>query len=235
MRRDPINPGLAHASGAGTNETMSIEVCDALPVLDTLSGVRAAFFTRIPGVDAAVDREEALARLQPTHDALITELGFSRPSLAEQVHGHGVAIVSTPGFSAGADALVTATPGLTLGIYVADCAAIYVVDPVRRAIGLAHSGRKGTEANILGHTVALMHEHFGADPADLVVAVSPCIRPPNYEVDFAAEIAAQAHAAGVGTFHDAGVCTAASIDRYYSYRREMGKTGRMLALLMLEP
>jgi copper oxidase (laccase) domain-containing protein len=74
------------------------------------------------------------------------------------------------------------------------------------------------------------------------VAVSPCIRPPHYEVDFAAAIAAQAHAAGIGVhgsagggaFHDAGTCTASHPDLYYSYRREQGRTGRMLALLALE-
>jgi copper oxidase (laccase) domain-containing protein len=210
---------------------------ETLPALDALPGIHAAFLTRIPDVDVATDRETALARLKPRHDALVDSLGFSPPATAEQVHGTHVAIVEKPlpSPAPGADALVTATPGVTLGIYVADCAAIWLVDPPRRAIGLAHSGRKGTEGNILARTVATMQAQFGTQPADLVVAVSPCIRPPHYEVNFAATIAAQARDAGIGHFHDAGVCTASHPDRYYSYRREMGQTGRMLALLMLEP
>jgi copper oxidase (laccase) domain-containing protein len=203
--------------------------------LDALPGVRAAFLTRLPDIDVVTDRETALARLRPAHESLIENLGFGPPVTAEQVHGNVVAVVNfaTPQPAPGADALATATPGLTLGIYVADCAAIYFVDARRRAIALAHSGRKGTESNILGETISAMHENFGTEPADLVVVVSPCIRPPHYEIDFAALIAAQAREAGVGAFHDAGTCTASHPERYYSYRRELGQTGRMLALLAL--
>jgi len=210
---------------------------ETFPALDSLPGVRAAFLTRIPGIDVVADRETALARLKPAHDALIASLGFSAPVIAEQVHGNGVAVVDSvpPQPLAGMDGLATNTPGLTLGIYVADCAAVWLVDPVRRAIALVHSGKKGTEGNILGEAVRTLRENFGSDPADLVIEVSPCIRPPHYEIDFAAAIAEQARAAGVAQFHDAGVCTASHPSRYYSYRRELGKTGRMLALLELIP
>jgi copper oxidase (laccase) domain-containing protein len=212
-----------------------MDAVERLAPLDALSGIRAAFLARIPGVDVATDRETALARLRPEHEARIRALGLSAPATAEQVHGNAVAIVhsASPTPAAGADALATATPGLALGIYVADCAAIYLVDTRRRAIALAHSGRKGSEANILGATIATMREDFGTEPADLVVVVSPCIRPPHYEIDFAALIGEQAREAGVGAFHDAGICTASHPERYYSYRRELGQTGRMLALLAL--
>jgi hypothetical protein len=80
-----------------------------------------------------------------------------------------------------------------------------------------------------------MIDRFGSDPADFVVHLSPCIRPPHYEVDFAAEIVQQCRALGVSEIHDSGVCTAGDLDRYYSYRAEKGKTGRMLALLGLNP
>ncbi len=206
---------------------------ESFPALAALPGVRAVFVTRQPGIDVAVDRETALARLQPAHELLISKLGFSAPAFAQQVHGADVAAVTVPGLTAGVDGLVTATAGLPLGIYVADCAAIFVVDPRRRAIALVHSGKKGTEANILACAVRSLSENFGSESADLVVVTSPCIRPPFYEVDFAATIASQASALGVGAYHDAGVCTSAHPDRYYSYRREQGRTGRMLALLAL--
>jgi len=79
-----------------------------------------------------------------------------------------------------------------------------------------------------------MRKEFGCDPADMTVQLSPCIRPPNYEVDFAAMIVAQCREAGVGQVVDCGVCTAAHLDRYYSYRAEKGKTGRMLAFLAFD-
>ncbi|MGZ5001857.1 MAG: laccase domain-containing protein, partial [Chthoniobacterales bacterium] len=81
--------------------------------------------------------------------------------------------------------------------------------------------------------VALMQETFGSQPNELIVQLSPCIRPPHYEVDFAAEIVRQCRAAGVRQVYDCGVCTACDLERYYSYRLEKGKTGRMLALLAL--
>ncbi|MBA2432263.1 MAG: laccase domain-containing protein, partial [Chthoniobacterales bacterium] len=76
-------------------------------------------------------------------------------------------------------------------------------------------------------------EQFGSEPKDLIVQLSPCIRPPHYEIDFAAEIIRQSRDQGVTQVHDSGVCTACEISSYYSYRLEKGRTGRMLALLAL--
>jgi copper oxidase (laccase) domain-containing protein len=80
-----------------------------------------------------------------------------------------------------------------------------------------------------------MVESFGSEPPELIVQLSPCIRPPHYEIDFAAEIVQQCRAIGVKEIYDSGICTACELDRYYSYRAEKGKTGRMLALLGLNP
>jgi copper oxidase (laccase) domain-containing protein len=67
-----------------------------------------------------------------------------------------------------------------------------------------------------------------------MVQLSPCIRPPHYEVDFAAEIVRECRALGVQHIHDSSTCTACDLGRYYTYRAEKGKTGRMLAVLGLE-
>jgi copper oxidase (laccase) domain-containing protein len=80
-----------------------------------------------------------------------------------------------------------------------------------------------------------MIERFGSDPANMIVQLSPCIRPPHYEVDFAAEISRQCRTLGVQQLHDSGTCTACDLGRYYSYRAEKGKTGRMLAMIGLHP
>jgi copper oxidase (laccase) domain-containing protein len=203
--------------------------------LRAVPGVRAAFIPRVPDIEVDTDRATALARLAPAHDDFLRARGFDpvRLATAEQIHGAGVAVASAPGPHAGADALVTAERGLVLGIYVADCAAVFIADRRGRAIGLAHSGRAGTAANITGATIALLTREFGVDPADLVVHLSPCIRPPLYENDFAADIVAQARAAGAGEVVDDGICTGREVARYYSYRVESGRTGRMLAVLSL--
>lgn len=203
-----------------------------------LAGFRHGFIGRVPGIDVALDRAEALARLDRCHQEARHALGLGdRPMLrAEQVHGARVfaleagSSVSTEPV-AGVDALITSRADVCLGIYVADCCAVYVVDSARRVIGLAHSGKKGTELGIAPAVIRAMSERFGSRAEDLTVQLSPCIRPPHYEIDFAAEIVAQCRAAGVLRVHDAGACTAEDPERYYSYRREKGRTGRMLAVL----
>ncbi len=164
-------------------------------------------------------------------------LNASRFVTAEQVHGNRVEVIdrlpdADPCFTS-CDGLITNQPNVCLGIYVADCCAVYLVDPVRRCIGLVHSGKKGTELDITGQAIALMQARFGSSPADLIVQLSPCIRPPHYEVDFAADIVRGCAERGVRNVHDSGACTACDPERYYSYRLEKGKTGRMLALLAL--
>lgn len=219
-------------------------VTEALSFLDPLrrmAGLRAAWIGRIAGVAVDADRDEAMRRLRAEHERRVLDLfGSTRWSRAEQVHGDGVAVVPAGGeipagdglpVVAGVDGLLTSEPGEVLGIYVADCGAIWLADRGTGAVGLLHSGKKGTELGILPRAVTKMRDAFGTDPADLVAVLGPCIRPPHYEIDFAAEIARQAEAAGIGEFHDAGIDTAADLDRNYSYRIEKGRTGRMLALI----
>ncbi|MFT5104423.1 MAG: copper oxidase (laccase) domain-containing protein [Pseudoalteromonas tetraodonis] len=210
---------------------------ETFPELESLPGLVHGFIVRQAGVEVTTDREGTLERLQPGFDVSISELGLERERLAraEQVHGGVVAMVSDSGISAGADGLITNTPSLALGIVVADCCAVYIVDPIKRAIGLVHSGKKGTEANISGTAIRQMSAAYGSSPRDLLVRLSPCIRPPAYEVDIAAQIREQVRQAGVpeSSIHDDGTCTTSDLDRFYSYRAEKGATGRMLALLAL--
>jgi polyphenol oxidase len=203
------------------------------PALETLASVQHGFVLRVPELDVRTDRASALARISSHHDAVLRQLGDRALRIAEQIHGNGVAAVDvrSPEQTSGVDALVTNDPQVVLGIYVADCCAVYFVDPVRSAIALAHSGRKGTELNIAGATVTLMNSVFGSEPPNLVVQLSPCIRPPFYEVDFAAEIRSQLKESGVLQVFDCGENTGSDLQRFYSYRMEKGRTGRMLAYL----
>ena len=213
--------------------------CNHLSVLDHVSGIQADFITRVKDlarVEFDTDRERTLNLLEPAYRKAVEQLGFdwSHLARAEQVHGDKIGVVEgRRAVFEGADALITNTPGVLLGIYVADCGAVFIVDQLTGAIGLVHSGKKGTELGIVRKTIELMSEKFGSDPKNLIVVLSPCIRPPAYEVDFASEIAQQVIAAGVpaAQYHDAGTCTTSDLSQYYSYRKESGATGRMLALL----
>lgn len=210
---------------------------ETFPALDALGEIRHGFVGRVSEIDVQVDRELALQRLDAHHVRARAELGLAdrRFVIGEQVHGRAVAVVDaqTALPVSAVDGLITASPDVCLGIYVADCCAVYFTDPVRRVIALLHSGRKGSELGIATAAIDRMRADFGTSPADLVVQLSPCIRPPQYEIDFAALITAQCRAAGVRQVFDCGTCTGANVDRYYSYRVERGKTGRMLALLAL--
>jgi copper oxidase (laccase) domain-containing protein len=196
-----------------------------------------AFSGREPGIDVRVDRDEALRRLDESHRRLRAQLGLGERAFAtaRQVHGRAVAVAraSNAHLQPEADALITDDPGVCLGIYVADCCAVYLADPVRRAAGLVHSGRKGSELGAARAAIEAMQAEFGCEPGRMIAQLSPCIRPPHYEVDFAAMILAQCREAGVKQVYDCETCTACHPERYYSYRMEQGRTGRMVALLGL--
>ncbi|RYD30885.1 MAG: laccase domain-containing protein [Verrucomicrobiaceae bacterium] len=217
------------------------EVMETWPALLPLPGVAHGMVGRVPEISVSLDKAEVLARLQPWHDAAREALGFPRDRLftAEQVHGGETARITSgsPRWTPGVDGLMTDEPGLLLGIHTADCAPVFIVDPVRKAIALLHSGRKSTEAGITPHTIRLMADAYGSRPADLVVQIAPCIRPPLFETDIAATIRRDALRAGVpaAQVHDCGTCTGSQVDRYYSYRVEKGKTGRLLSLLGMRP
>ena len=220
------------------------EALSFLDPINRLPGFRAGWIGRLNDVPVSTDRDETLARLRPRHEEIVArEFGRDGWWRAEQVHGSGVALV--PGAATiaagdglpvvpGVDGLITASPGEILGIYVADCGAIWLADRGTGAVGMLHSGKKGSELGILSEAIRQMGVHFGTRPADLVVVLGPCIRPPDYEIDFAAEISRQAEAAGVGEFHDQGENTACDLSAHYSYRIEKGCTGRMLGLIVRE-
>jgi copper oxidase (laccase) domain-containing protein len=205
------------------------------PALLQNNAVDHGFVLRIPGIEVQTDRSTALARLRERHSRVLLRVGARIVRQAAQVHGNDLALVTSasPAQTAGVDGLLTADPDVVLTIYVADCCAIYLIDPRRRVIGLLHSGKKGTALNISARAVEKLETEFGCDPADLIAQLSPCIRPPHYEIDFASEIMTQLRRAGVKSVHDCGENTGSDLNKFYSYRVEKGQTGRMMAYLAL--
>ena len=154
--------------------------------------------------------------------------------MGEQIHGAGVAVV---GLGEGGrvipevDGLVTIEKNVSLVIRVADCGPVWIRCGKTGAVGLVHSGRKGTEMGVVEVAVRKMKAEFGAEARDMVALLGPCIRPPHYEVDFAGEILRQLAREGVGEIVDTKICTADDLGRFYSYRSEKGKTGRHYAVM----
>ncbi|MCL2337739.1 MAG: peptidoglycan editing factor PgeF [Firmicutes bacterium] len=119
--------------------------------------------------------------------------GLDRLLAAEQVHGDRVLDVDLTHAGCGArsredalpgvDALVTATPGLLLSSYYADCVPLFFLDPRRLVIALAHAGWRGSVLRIGAKTVRRMVEHYGCRTGDILAAIGPSIGPCCYEVD----------------------------------------------------
>ncbi len=226
-----------------------------------LPGVAHAFFTRRGGVSAGVyaslnggigSRDEPDAvRANRARMAAAIGVAPDRFAIPYQVHSPDVATISSsfaPEARPRCDALVTATPGLGLGVTGADCGMILFADPHARVIGAAHAGWKGALAGVVEATVEAM-ARLGASPQRTSAALGPCIAQSSYEVgpefvaafaaadaesarffvpsvnperamfELHAYIARRAQRAGVGRFEDLALDTYADEEQFFSYRR----------------
>jgi YfiH family protein len=196
------------------------------------------------GGDEAERVAENRARVAHSLDALPQAL-----ATLKQVHSDLVLTLTArpvTGSRPEADAIVTALPGIVLGILTADCAPILFVDAEAGVIGVAHAGWKGAVGAIALKTVNAMVA-LGAERSRIVAAIGPTISGVNYEVgsEFAAAflaehpdaerhfstpkdgrehfdlpgfIEAQLSGAGIGAVENLKACTYASPNRYFSHR-----------------
>lgn len=165
--------------------------------------VEHVFTTRIGGVSAGHFKSLNMAFHVGDDPAAVAEnrrqacgaLGAGLEDLVagQQVHGTTIFRVSSGHRGRGSlsmedaipetDGLITMEKGLLLSSYYADCVPVMLLDPVRRAIGLAHAGWKGTVGRIAAKTVQSMSCYYGTDPGDCLAVVGPSIGPCCYEVD----------------------------------------------------
>ena len=153
------------------------------------------------------------------------------------------------------DALVSAEPGVIVGIRTADCVPLLLADRRTRAVAAAHAGWRGTAQNIAASVVNEMRKRFGSRMEDLHVAIGPSIGPCCYEVgvdvarqfdnwcpnldtaitplplDLPAINEIQLRQIGVIDVWTAGECTFCQPERYFSFRREREQAGRMLSFI----
>lgn len=215
-----------------------MKIPDFLQPLFGFPGIVAHFIERNPDIPVTPSRPEMIERLEPFHREEISNLSLKWKFLrrAQQVHGNKVALVGDIGSSypvEGVDGLMcSGVSDAVLGIYVADCAAVWLYDKATGTRALLHSGKNGTEHNIIHSGIRKMQQIFKTDPKNVVAVISPCIRPPHYEMDIPGTIITQLKEEGVpaSQIFDSGLDTAADTERFYSYRIEKGNTGRMLAI-----
>lgn len=153
------------------------------------TGIARAFFT--PKGCGTWSWEDPYA--EEAYRELAKELGLTVYDLVrtKQTHTSSVKVVAAENggegvakdFGAmGFDGMVTNTPGLLLCTVEADCVPVYILDPVHKAVGMVHSGWKGTAGQISASGVKLMQDSFGSKPQDLIVAIGPHICRDCYEV-----------------------------------------------------
>ncbi|MCW1753718.1 peptidoglycan editing factor PgeF [Rhizobium acaciae] len=221
--------------------------------------IRHGYFTRAGGVSEGLyrglnvglgssdERDKVLENRRRV--AAWFGLPVERLATVHQVHSPDVVVVGADydGARPDADAMVTRTPGIALGVLAADCGPILFADPDNRVIGAAHAGWKGALTGVLENTIASM-EALGADRARIVACLGPSISQASYEVGpefverFVAEnpederffvpSATAGHAmfdlpaltvdrltkAGVRA-ESLGLCTYPDNERFFSYRR----------------
>ena len=229
--------------------------------LAELDGLHHAFFTRAGGVsqgvyatlNGGVGSDDAPDKVAENRARMAAVLGVPADRLLTpyQIHSPDVAVVDapwTPDHRPRADAVVSRTPRLALGVSTADCGPLLFADSQAGVIGAAHAGWRGTLSGVIEATVAAM-EKLGASGTRITVALGPTIRQPNYEVgpefvarfvaadadnarffaaspnaghamfDLPGYIATRIERVGIANFEDLGLCTYAEPNRFYSFRR----------------
>jgi len=177
---------------------------------------RHGFFTRRGGVSegayanlncstSSADRPDNVAR----NRALVAEqMGVDLPHLVGLTQVHGIEVVTVvkawpAGQGPKADAMVTKTPGIALGIITADCAPVLFADAEAGIVGAAHAGWRGACAGVLEATVAAMLA-LGAAREKIRAAIGPCIAQQSYEVASDLRTPVVASLAGAERFFVAG-------------------------------
>ena len=190
----------------GTESHMQIKenkgvVWLSYPAFEKFPDIVQAFSTRLGGVSQGIYSSMNLSFTRGDDDAAVHEnyrrfaaaVGFEAEDIvtSDQTHTANVRVITEEDRGNGitksrqytdVDGMITNVPGLVLATFYADCVPLYFVDPVHHAIGLSHSGWRGTVAKIGAVTVERMREEYGTDPGDIYSAIGPSICQDCYEV-----------------------------------------------------
>ncbi len=224
---------------------------DGLPVI-ALTSERTVDFT-------PVDFDSPLSLPQQEYLKKETGKDIDHVFWRKQVHGDDVLVAEHSSTSSlglpDADAVITSHKNLPIAIRTADCVPVFLYDPTKPAIGLAHAGWKGTYKEIAYKTVERMKDVFGCKAENIQAVLGPSIQPCCYQVGeefrqyFPNEIIERSSGlyvdvtknnyrqliqAGVKKehIHSSGVCTCCH-SKYFSFRRDAQQAGRMISLMVL--
>ncbi len=166
---------------------------------EAAGGVAHGFSTRLGGVsegmwaslNLGVSRGDNPDHVRENYRRFLGAIGAREGKLvlSHQVHEGTVRTVTSADWkddpydkvNYDADGLMTATPGVTLVIFSADCIPVLLYDPVRRVIAAAHAGWRGTAAGIVSTAVERMRDVYGCRPEDILAAIGPGIGPDQFE------------------------------------------------------
>ncbi len=251
--------------------------CLRFPLLEEAKCVQHLFTTRLGGTSTGIyeslnlsfDRGDDKSCVLENYEIVARALGCTIGDMvtSKQTHTTNVRVVTRKDAGCGltkertyedVDGLITQERGLALATFYADCVPLYFVDPVKKAIGLSHSGWRGT-ANKMGQvTIQRMQEAFGCKAQDLLCAIGPSICQECYEVS--KEVALQfpketyyekangkyqldlwkanekiLMEAGVRPEHiqTTHLCTCCNHKMLFSHRASQGRRGNLGAFLML--
>jgi YfiH family protein len=231
--------------------------------------VAHGFSTRVGGVSTGeasslnlgIHRKDTPQNVQENFRLLCNAAGLDKNAIVmtDQVHGDNVHVAKRCDIGkriAKTDALITNEKGVVLCTFHADCIPIFFLDPVKKAIGLAHCGWRGTRLKIGVKVVEKMKAEYGCRPEDILVGIGPSIGVCHFEVDrdvadLFDEKYVQMHqkphidlrqmcrddlqSAGIrpDNITVSDICTYCSRDLFFSYRGDNMKTGSMASVMQL--
>ena len=168
---------------------------------EKMEGIVQGFSTRLGGVSTehlssmnlSFSRGDQEENVRENFRRIADAIGFTPEDLvfSDQTHTTNIRVVTEADRGKGftkpldytdVDGLITDVPGLVLATFYADCVPLFFIDPVHKAVGLSHSGWRGTVGKIGKATVEKMTEEFQTDPSELYAAIGPSICQDCYEV-----------------------------------------------------
>ncbi len=172
------------------------------PLLEETGLVRHLFSTRLGGVSEGIfssmnlsySRGDEKEAVDENYRIIAKLLGCEVEDIvcSDQTHTTNVKVVGEKDRGKGilfpkdytdVDGLITDTEGIVLATFYADCVPLFFVDTRNRAIGLSHSGWRGTVGRMGARTLEAMHDAYGTKPEDVTAAIGPSICKDCYEVD----------------------------------------------------
>lgn len=189
-----------------SNNSTKINFCNDIPyisyrVLESIPWICHGFSTRIGGVskeylssmNLGQGRDDLEENVVKNHEIIADAIGFNPKNLvaSKQTHTTNIKVVSEEDIGKGiyrdrdydnVDGMITNHKEVVLATYFADCVPLYIVDTKHKAIGLSHSGWRGTVGRIGKVTIERMAKEYGTNPAEVIVCIGPSICKECYEI-----------------------------------------------------